>query len=515
MKFHPLSERKNVFFGVILSYAALAISLLGSFFITPIVLNNIGDRNYGLLSFCNSITTWLLLISEALGASYVFFATKEANERGSVSRTNTVFKKSLFSVSGGIVLISVMSSLALKVSGFQFSKYSAQENDLIFILLCISGLNVASNVFFSVFKLYSSYKKSFVFIRSSAIVVSLLSYAGNVCIALNTQSIVLIASLTFGLSIAQGLLNLFYAIRARKMMFDKICYKESKEDFNSVFKYSGIVLISFIIGNLDSNLDQTLLGIMVNAESVTMYHLSLTFMASLTTLSWSIVEVMRPTIYKLYCNEEWDAANKLFLKICKIQSIIVVLIVGGFISCGYHLVEIWLGSQRINVFFYSTALFMGMIVPLTKQASSEAYRAKNIHRITTKFSAISITINLVLSVVLIILLPTEYAVWACIIGTIIPQFIFSCIVVPFYDRIKLNLPVFSYFANLLKIILYACIALIPSIVLTLYFNNNSINGIFKVLIEGTSFVLIYGIETLLFEKETVRDILSTYFKKGQ
>lgn len=513
MKIKTFSEKQNIFFGFAFSYIALAISLVGSILITPVVLNSIGDRNYGLLSFCNSITTWLTLISEALGASYVYFATKEAKESGNELKTNTLFARILAITGGVAAIITVCAVLFLKYLGFQFRKYSSQENDLIFVLLIISGLNVAISILFSTFRLYNNYKKSFIFVRGLAILITIIMFVGNFIIAMTIKSIVLIAILSMGLAFIQGLCNFFYALKVKQMMFAKWKGSEFSNEFNSVVKYSKIILIGTIIGNLDANLDQTLLGWMVNAETVTMYHLSITFDSSITVLAWSFIETFRPRIHEFYRHGLIDEANDLFLKICKYQSIIVLFVIGGFISCGYHFVTVWIGSQRIAVYFYSCALYIARIVPLTKQASGEAYRANNYHKITMIMSLISITINLVLSIILLVVWDDQHAVWACIIGTIIPLVVFQYIIVPIVDIKKLHLPIKKYYFNLLKNIGLMVLAIMPAIVEAFYLERVSIPVFYKVLIEGSTFALIYAIEMFFFERKAILSVYRTYFRK--
>lgn len=88
-------DRKNIKFCVVLSYVVMAVSILGSLFVSNIVLIYIGDYNYGLYSFVNSITTWLTVISSSLTASFLRFTSIEAKEFNSTERTNTIYLKSL------------------------------------------------------------------------------------------------------------------------------------------------------------------------------------------------------------------------------------------------------------------------------------------------------------------------------------------------------------------------------------------------------------------------------------
>lgn len=508
-----LSENKNVFLGVVFSYVALVVSMLGSFFVTPVLLNYIGDDNYGLLSFCTSITSWLSLISAALGSSFVFFANKCVKERGNDSRANTLFFKLLTIVGCAMVIITLSSVAVMKLTGAKIGNYNPEQNDILLLLFLISGLNVSVTVFLSIFFQYNNYKKSFAFTRGTQIVLSIAAHIANMILAINTRSIIYIAIVSMCSALLNGISNLVYAVKAKKMLFENAKIKDNKSEISSIIKYSSIILISVIIDNMDVNLDKTILGLLVDAESVAMYQLSITFSHHLLVLSWTFIEVMRPTIFALYRNDRISEANELFIKISKMQMIVVLLIVGGYFACGYHFVSLWIGAKRIEVYYYSAVAFLFSIIPLTKSASNEAHRARNTHKIPTLFSVIAFVVNFIVSLTLLFVFERQYAVWACIIGTIIPKIIFGSIILPIYDKKKIGLPIGEYYRNVLKFIVFMVVAAAPALFAALKLENYDIHIIFKVLIEGCVFVAIYSAEILIFERNSLKSMIETFFKR--
>jgi O-antigen/teichoic acid export membrane protein len=488
---------------------------VGSFFVTPIILENIGDAKYGLYSFCNSIVSWLSLISTALGASYIFYVNKEINEKGTTSRTSTLFTKMLFILATIIAIIAISLGLILKFSGFQFKNYSYEDNNLIFLLLSITGLNVAVTVFFSVFKLFNKYKKSFIFVKRTQVFLLILTYCLDLVLALTTKSVIAIAIASLISAFLGGILNLIYALFIRKMVFEKAKISNNKKEISSILKFSSIILVSIVIFNLDSNIDKTLLGLLVDSTSVTLYQLSITFALHLTMVAYSFSEIMQPNIYYLYRNEKIDEANSLFLKICKVQSLVVMLIIGGFISCGYHFVILWISKDRIEVYFYAIALLISQIIPLTKTAASEAERATNKHKIPMIIGVVSALVNVGLTTFLIIILPRQYAIWGCVVGTVAARIIFNYILNPIYDKKAIMLPMGLYYLNLLKILGFMICGIAPSLVVASLLHTANFHIAFKVIIEGLTFVSVYGLFCFIFEKKSLKNIYLVYFKRGR
>ena len=131
-------EDKNIKFGVVLSYVAMAVSMIGNLFISNRVLNLIGDYNYGLYAFVNSITSWLTVISTALTSSFLRFTTLEAhNKNGDTSRTNSIYFQLLFSLSSIVVSIGLLFVVTLFFNRVCFTKYNWEESKLIYILFVL------------------------------------------------------------------------------------------------------------------------------------------------------------------------------------------------------------------------------------------------------------------------------------------------------------------------------------------------------------------------------------------
>lgn len=509
-----LSDKQNVSYGLILTYVSLFIALMGSFFITPIVLRNIGDEYFGLFSFCNSITSWLTIASTALGASFIFFVNKEIKDTNKDTKTNTLFMKILTLLSFAVLVFSAIVICILKIVGFSFSNYTVDQNNLIFILLFISSVQVSISILFSVFRTFNNYKKSFVFVRSTQTLVSILAMFLNIVLSIYTKSIISIALVSFGTALFNGLLNLFFALFANKFKVEKTKIRDNKTQISFILRYSSVILIATIVSNLNSNIDKTILGIMVDSKAVTMYQLSITFLSSLISISYSFSEVMQPKIFELYRKERYEELNKLFLLISKVQSIVVLLIIGGYISCGYHFVILWIDYSRIDVYYYTIALFVSASISLCRTSGYEIERANNKIKIPTLISVISSLSNLILSIILVKFLPVKYCVWACIIGTVFTKVFIYDIPLFFYDAKIIKLPVGHYLFNFFKIALFSLVSSFFSIILFFVLRFSSLSILIRFLLEGFLFVVVYFFLIFIFEKKFIKNSFLILKSKG-
>ena len=176
-------------------------------------------------------------------------------------------------------------------------------------------------------------------------------------------------------------------------------------------------------------------------------------------------------------------------------------------SCGHDFVLLWVGQNRIDVFFYSLVLYLSLIIPLTNEARYDAYRASNKQRISFIMSTCSIIINLFLTVFLLLVFDAQYAVWACVIGTVVPRLIFSCIISPIVDNKLLKLPTGVYLVSIAKDTLIMVLGATIPILLSYLLRNSTLILAIKVLTEGITFIASYFFLMIVFERPTLNYII--------
>lgn len=496
------SSKPHIKLSIILSYVYLLVAIIGSYVITPKLLEYIGDDKYGLLAFCNSITTWLATISTALGSSYIFFAKKENLDCSLARTTNTIYFK-IFSLLAGVFETLIIGiSLSLFFFNVPFSSYSLSDSKIIYLLFIISGSNVCITIFLSVFNVYLISDKQFVFLRAKLIFISLLTHGVNLLLAFLTKSIVFVAVSTLATTLLSRLLNMVFSLCARKMKFNNASFKNNKPLLKNLFVYSSFVLINVLISTMNNNMDKTLLGIIVDSKSVTYYTLAYSFTLYLTMMIGSISESFMPKIHELYNAKRFDDANALFLRISKIQSLIMTLVVFGFIACGYEFCLLWIKEERAMVYYYAVVLNLISLVPLTSTTCVDCERALDKHKFRAIVYAIAALLNLVISIALLLTINKSYAIWCCIIGTAVSKVLSEYIILPIYDKKVIKLGIGRYYLDLGEFVLFSLIALVFPLIYH-YTLSSSINTIVSLVIEGLSFAVVFGLLVLIFERKFV------------
>jgi O-antigen/teichoic acid export membrane protein len=486
----------------------MAISIIGALFVSNRVLNYIGDYNYGLYSFVNSITAWLAVVSSALTASFLRYTSMEANQTGGdVGRTNTLYLKMLSLIGVAVVIIGFAIIGILYFTGTNVGKYGWEDSKFMYILFALSIFNIGLTMPTSIFSLYINYKKQFIFSRILTIAITVINFIGHFVIAYFFRSIVGIAVFTIVITLITWLSNAYFCKKALNISFTNVSLRTNKRLLYSIFVFSGILLFNSIVDQVNSNVDKTLLGIFATPEDITIYQMAQQLIVYLTTMSVSVSGVFAPTTHELVVKNDRTELNALYLKISKIQSIILCCVAFGFLACGKNFIIWWIGEKRIMSYYVAAILMLLNIGPLTLNSSIEIQRAENKHlfRAITYF-ALAIA-NVLLSVLFLNLFEPEYAIFACLAGTVITTVCSHWIAMNIYNKRVMGLPIGRYLFTLLQYIIFGAIGCFAVLGCNKLFIERIEYVLLKFIIQGLVFVLVYLLIAAVFNKIYVKSIL--------
>ena len=500
------SEASNMSVGVALSYTTLVISALGAFVVTPRIVDYLGYGNYGLLSFANSITAWLAVISSALATSYIRFASKSKKEGKDIGLVNTSYLRIFGFLAIAIVLIVVGAVLVFILFDIQLPQYSFDQNRTILYLILVSGITVAINVMYSVFNSHLLYKKQFIFVRLLVLLTSFFTFMCNLIFAFISKNVLSISIVSMVMTSISTILTLVFAIRKEKMTFTKASTRETAPLIKAIIAFSSFVLLNSIVDQINTNLDKTILGIMVDENAVADYTFAKYFNSYFLILAISITMIYTPKIHELVANEEKENLSKLFLKISSSQMMVLFLVGGGFLAVGEEFMSMWLGPERSYIYLYAIAPVILDLFTLTMNSGIEIQRAMNKHKFRAILYICLAGVNIGVSILMIKILPNGYQVWGAFIGTILVTVVGNIIILNIYNKVKVGLPMGRFFFNMGKHCVYAGAGIGASLLLK-YFVFTPFEDSIKFVLQGIIFVAIYFTMLLVFERATLMPVV--------
>ena len=497
-------EHVNIRWGMILSYLGLVVSVLGTLLTTNRVLEYIGDYNYGLYSFVGSVTSWLTIVTAALNASFVRFSAIEANEKnGDTSNTNTVYLK-LFLIFDAVILCSSAAVLlCLYLQKIRIGQYSWEDSRCLYELFALSVLNIVITIPTTIYSLYITFKKEFIFARILAIGVSVMNYVGHLVLAYFTRSVISIAVFTVAITVVSAVFNYVFCHDHLDFRLGKVLLRDNRQKIKAIILFSGIIVFNTIVDQINSNVDKTILGFMKMPEAVTVYQLGYSFVAYLISMSVAISGVYVPTVNELVVQNKDDAVNALYLKVSKLQLLVMSLVAFAFVACGKDFVLWWVGPNRIDAYYVGAILMVLNICPLSINASIEIQRARNKHLFRAIVYFVFALLNVILSILFMGLFEGKNKIYGCVIGTVIATVGSHWVSMNLFNKIKMKLPVGRYFSEMGKVSAAGILGVAATYIVKSRALMTVDSYLLRFFIEGGIFVFVYGMIVALWNRKAV------------
>lgn len=508
-----LNQRKV---GSILSYVQMAVSIVLSIIYTPVMLRLLGESEYGLYNIASSTIAMMSILNLGFNSGYIRYYSKykKNGDSESLKKLNGLFLL-LFTVIGSIVLICglvLTSNLhAIFDSGLTDGEYAIAR-----VLMLILTVSLALSFPMGVFSNIISAHEKFVFLKLLGIARTVLSPIITIILLLNGHKSIAMVSVSLALSITVDIIYLFYVRVVLKQRFS-IGLPE-KGIFSSLFAYSVFIALNMIVDQINLNIDKVLLGRFKGTTAVSVYTIGYCLYHYYQTFSTSISSVFTPMIHRII-NEFREDTKKmtetltaLFIKVGRIQYIILMLLCTGVIFFGREFILFWTGSESYgDSYFVALLLMVPATVPLIQNIGIETQRALNRHQFRSIVYILMALINLGLSIYLCQL----YGAVGSAIGTSISVILANGIIMNIFYHKRCYVNMIEFWKSILRLSLGLIIPVTVGILIMIFVN---IDNIFVLLGCIVLYTLIYCASMWLFgmnayEKELVLGPIKKIFKK--
>ena len=147
------------------------------------------------------------------------------------------------------------------------------------------------------------------------------------------------------------------------------------------------------------------------------------------------------------------------------------------------------------------------LCPLTMNSSIEIQRASDKHKFRAFVYFFVAIVNLVLSIMFLKVFPSEYAIEACLLGSVIARILSHWLLMNIYNSRVIKLPVKEYMLFLSKYIVVGIISSLVALLLKKYVLIYIPSIVVRFLIEGGSFTLLFLSSTLLLDGKKLKKII--------
>ncbi len=475
--------------GVILSYVNIFLGLVISILYTPFMLRTIGENQYGLYTLVASVVSYLGLLNFGFSASYMRYYSKYKinNNYNAINSLNGMFQTIFTFIS---ILIVVVGLLILPNLGFILGPNIAGPDlvtakSLFFIMI----FNLAIPLLFTTCNVFLIAHEEFIFIKMATLFKTVLNPILSIPILLLGYEAIGMAIAMLIITFVFELLIGLYAIKRLRIQFSIKAFDFAIIKEMAVF--SSFIFINMIIDQINWNVDKFLIGRIKGTAAVAVYGVAAQINSYYMMLSTQISSVFIPRVNNLVAKKDSIEISNLFIKIGRLQYILLALVVIGFYTFGKRFVIIWAGENYVDAYYIILIIMTFVTIPLIQNIGIEIQRAKNMHKFRSIIYLLIAIVNIIISIPLI----HVYGAIGASIGTALSFIVGNSFIMNWYYKKHIGLNIKAFWVNILNISKGLIVPIFTAILIStcITFEN-----ILVYLITIACFVVIYVISMFLF-----------------
>lgn len=390
--------------GILLSYLHVTVEAFVGIVLTVIMTNHLGQGGYGLYKLALSWVSVISVIDLGLGGTICRYTVKyrtEGDVEGERKFIGIAFAVYLF-LSLIVVVVGTLMSLFLPLLVNDIQGGQVTEFRTIFLLLIVKTSIVLFNHAF--IGRFSAIER-FVYIKSVAIFYTAFRFILTIVFLPFMPSPVFVAAIDLMLVFLQLLCNIN---ASRKFGFERIkFYGYDKTLFCELFSFTASIFVASIINQFNSNVDNIVLGIFCSTTIVGLYSSVMQIYTIFSELSTAIQGVFLSHVSKsVFENKSDDEITCTMVTPSRMQIVILMLALTGFIHFGDDFMRIWIGDVYDSVQLFN-AHIVGIIImasaswQLFQNSATNILKAKNILRGKVVITGVATIVNFILTLVLV------------------------------------------------------------------------------------------------------------------
>lgn len=493
--------------GVILSYAIIVINCIVNILITPFLINNIGNSEYGLYQLIGAFVGYLTILDFGLGNAVIRYIAEYRQKGDKKKESNFLATTCLLYavICVLIVLISIVLYFNLdSVFGKTLTSMELQEAKIMFIILVINlVVTIPGGMFNSIINGYEKY----IFPRILSIVKTLVRVA--VLYFLVTMGFKAIAIVVLDTVLNFAIIFINYIICKRHIHIKIKLYSFDKKMLKEIFNYSFFIFLNVIFNQINWKVDQTIIGMKISTAAVTLYVVGNNFSTVFQQFSTAISGVFLPKVTQMVVNgESKKSLTDFMIKVGRIQAMIIIYIYLAFLLLGRQFIQLMFGDGYQESWTSALLVMTGLLMPLIENSGLAILQAMKKH----KFYVIVDLVIAVFNVIGTYMVVDYLGINGAALMTMMTLIIGHIIIINIYYHKTIKLEIGRFFKELSKGIVIA--VLIVSVLSFFIIGKLMINSWITFIVVAGGFSLLYfGIMWLMGTNAYERNMIKSYANK--
>ncbi len=489
---------KNVFS----SWASLIVTVLITFFVSPIIVHNLGKETYGIWVIIVSVTGYFTILDFGINAAIVKYISEYFSKNDEIG-IRTIFSSSMF--------VFMIVAIAIVVIGFfigynfkNFLEIKTLTYKVAAIAFGVIVIDIAISMIFSVFSGTFTALQEFVALNAISISVTIIKNTTLVIFLLNGYGLLSIAYIQLATSIVRCIAQYFY-LRAR---YPEIYFEVksiNSDTFKVIYNYSIYSFIIAIALKILFYTDSIVIGKIINTESVAYYAIPSSLLDYIEKFVWAMIAVLVPVISGNDAIGQYNDNQKIYLIGTRYSILISAPILITLYFVGPDFIALWMGNDfRIYSSGVLRILTVGYGIAFSQLTAQALLKGIAKHKILALILFLEAGINLFIS----IFLAPKYGIEGVALGTTLPLVTASMILIVYTCKCaKINI-----WYYLLDSYIRPSLSIIITIIVMFYGAQKSDSYSMIIIQSSFAFILFFSISIpTCIEKNHLKLIKNRFF----
>jgi O-antigen/teichoic acid export membrane protein len=371
------------------------LSAIVAFLLTPFIVHSLGKTHYGIWSFMVSLTGYFGLLDFGMRTAIVkyssgYHAAGNYAEMNSMNRST----QTLYAIIGSFSWVG-----AVGISFFLGTLFETEVASGInyTVIMTVIGADIFLTFFFMIYQgnIAGLQRYDVIFVNSS---LTLLIRAGLTWFFLSRgYGIAALVGVGLGGNLVGYLLN----FQACRVLCKGLTFGIGKLDRKQLAKVWNYSLKSFIINVSDKVTyysDSIIIGIMLNAESVTVYTIAASLIAYLRSTILAVCGGYIPAISEAHARGDILGVQTIVLNGTRLIMFVLVPIVTGLVLLGDDFIRLWMGSGFEKTYQVLIILSLSQFLVLAQHGVAMALYGVSRHGLLARIYLFVTFVNIVLAV---------------------------------------------------------------------------------------------------------------------
>lgn len=492
--------------GITLSYGYTVLNMLCGVFLSAFLLRMLGDTEYGVYKTVSSFASMLVLFEFGTGT----VMTRNLTLCRSRKESQDVIDKNvstIWTVTNILAVVIVAASIAFFILiGILYNKTMTPEQiqcgRFIFIFIAVHLIvSFYSQTLYGIVMAYEYYSYTSIIKIATILCRAILL----ICLISQFKHAFIIAVVDTGIIIVTSAITIIFCkmkcdVRFTCRFFDRSIFINSMPLCIAIF-------LQVIVNQANNNVDNFLIGMMLNPESVAVYSIGLYMYSAFSALSTVPITMYAPQVIgDVSIGLRGERLTKTLIEPCRLVMITGGTVLFGFIVAGRQFVEIVYGAGYERAWVVALLIMIPMMINIVNGVAVNVLDAMNKRMARSEILIATTILNILLTVFWLKHWGIIGAAAATAVSTILGQVIAMNI---YYSKVT-GLKILYLFNEAFRGILpYQIIGMMCAILVGMKIEN----VVVSIFACSSTFIIVFGIFFMLFgiskeEKEKAKIVFS-------